>query len=165
MTARACAPIAALRWFSMAVSMRASRAVLDAVGADRLGADDSLGDGTEHVADPLAHLGVAAADDSWNVRMMRKSGTKQTQHDQAEHRAVDEHEDRRERDLGDVDHEHQAAELHEHRDRVDVGRDPRDERAAPLRVLRQHRQVMDVAERLAAATLPARSPRSGRAVR
>ena len=80
--------------------------------------------------------------------MMRKSGTKQTHTTRREDRAVDDHEDRRERDLRDVDHEHQAAELDEHRDRVDVGRDPRDERAAPLGVLRQHRQVVDVAERL-----------------
>ena len=140
-------------------------AVLDAVGADRLGADDRLRDRTEHVADPLAHLRVGAPDDALELADDDEERHEAQPHDEGERRAVDDHEHGRQRDLREVDHQHQTAELHEHRDRVDVGGHARDERAAALGVLGQHGEVVDVAEGLEPQASTGRSRMPGRAAR
>ena len=125
-------------------------AVLDAVGADHRGADDRLGDRAEQHADLVAYDGVGGRELLLEPADRQEERREAEPHDRGELPAVDQHQHGRDEHLPDADDEDQATEDEELAHLVDVGGDARDQGATALGVLREQRQVVDVAEGLGA---------------
>ena len=125
-------------------------AVLDAVRAHDGGTHDRLGDRAEQDPHLVADDGVGRGE----LLLEPADREEQRGEGQPDHRgelpAVEQHQDRRDQHLADAHDEDQSAEDEELADLVDVGGHPRHQGAATLGVLRQQRQVVDVAERLGA---------------